>query len=61
MSSPYVVVTRYEPPGRRRMVHAYGVPDRVAGQRLRRYFLRAPLPGHIEVSVCKVLVDQEDT
>lgn len=55
--SSYVVVTRYTPPGGRRLVHAYGAPDRPAGERLRRHFLRELLPygSHIEVSVCKVL------
>ena len=53
--SSYVVVTRYTPPGGRRMVHAYGAASRASGERLRRHFLRNSLPGHIEVSVCKVL------
>lgn len=55
--SPYVVVTRTDMAGGKRIVHAYGVPDRRAGQRLRRRFLSDPRASaaHLEISICKVI------
>lgn len=59
----YVVVTRTDMAGGRRVVHAYSVPDRVAGQRLRRRFLSDPRASaaHLEVSVCKLITTEEVT